>query len=226
MDSTKTRTGRGEAVPSNRITPLKLNPSLSGPPVPFSLPRSKPRVAHPSRFLRRVGVDAVGSACSPTDSFRHGRNPPTAVRKEIFYLFTHRLATAPRAATPSHAVRFAFGSVWDKSQTYRFLPLWAESESLPSARLAGTPCLGGNVGDVLGEPSPVTPRVLYRILPLSERHVRWCFQDLRTTLSSMLKMRVDILNMHSHVFAHFVRSRTPKPSARAAQHDRRLSSRQ
>src|SRR5258708_8204725 len=35
MDSTKTRTGRGEAVPSNRITPLKLNPSLSGPPVPF-----------------------------------------------------------------------------------------------------------------------------------------------------------------------------------------------
>src|SRR5258708_20802805 len=33
MDSTKTRTGRGEAVPSNRITPLKLNPSLSGPPV-------------------------------------------------------------------------------------------------------------------------------------------------------------------------------------------------
>ena len=67
------------------------------------------------------------------------------------------------------------------------------------------------------------PRVLYRILPLSERHVRWCFQDLRTTLSVMLKMRVDILNMHSHVLAHFIRPRRPKLATLAAQHDRALA---
>ena len=69
----------------------------------------------------------------------------------------------------------------------------------------------------------MTPRVLYRILPLSERHVRWCFQDLRTTLAGMLKMRVDILNMHSHVLAHFVRPRRPKLATLAAQHDRALA---
>src|SRR5258708_34401929 len=96
----------------------------------------------------------------------------------------------------------------------------------PRGPAGGHPMPRGNVGDGLGERPPVTPRVLYRILPLSERHVRWCFQDLRTTLASMLKMRVDILNMHTHALAHFVVSRSPKPSARAAQHDRRLSSRQ
>src|SRR6266849_8206568 len=38
----------------------------------------------------------------------------------------------------------------------------------------------------------------------------------------MLKMRVDVLNMHSHVLAYFVRPRRPKLTTLAAQHDRAL----
>jgi hypothetical protein len=60
-------------------------------------------------------------------------------------------------------------------------------------------------------------------LPLSERHVRWCFQDLRTTLAGMLEMRVDILNTHSDVLAYFVKPRRPKLATLAAQHDRALA---
>jgi len=68
----------------------------------------------------------------------------------------------------------------------------------------------------------VTPRVLYGVLPLSERHVRWWFQDPRTTSVGVLKMCVDAINMHSHVLAYFVRPRWPKLTTLSAQHDRAL----
>src|SRR5258708_23955969 len=60
MDSTKTRTGRGEAVPSNRITPLKPNQSLSGPPVARRFPPNRDGSASYSAFTDFLGHKDLG----------------------------------------------------------------------------------------------------------------------------------------------------------------------
>src|SRR6185295_15569534 len=91
--------------------------------------------------------------------------------------------------------------------------------SLPSARLPGTPYLQGNIGDRLRERPPMTPGILDGVLPFSEGHIRWRFQDSRATLPSVLEMLVDVFDVHSHVLAYLAGARRPELSARAAQHD-------
>ncbi len=53
-------------------------------------------------------------------------------------------------------------------------------------------------------------KVLRGILSFAERVVGWRCQNLCAVLFRVLKVLVDMVNMHAHVLANLVRTRRPK----------------
>src|SRR5712692_3925564 len=149
-------------------------------------------------------------------------------------LFNVRLVIPPRAlgrrcAGPRHRTdgnRDPRHGQWRRPFGYAFdLARLSASSRCQAARTSvgrrwrGTPFLGGNVSNGLGERPAVAPNILHDVLPLAKGHVRRRLQDSRTTLPGILEMLVNVLNMHVQVLAYFVGAGRPKLSTLAAQHD-------
>ena len=64
----------------------------------------------------------------------------------------------------------------------------------------------------------MSPKILRRVLPLAEGHIRRRLENVRTTLPGMLEMRVNVLDMHGHGLTHFAWAGLPKFGALAAEH--------
>lgn len=65
----------------------------------------------------------------------------------------------------------------------------------------------------------MTSVILDGILPLAERHVRGTLHNARTTLRRLLKMTIDVLNVHENVLRDVVSLRRSIGSTLPAKHD-------